>query len=172
MLFELFATVVAGFAAAGIALILRRLTGERLPRWLMPVAAGSAMLAFAIWSEYSWFTRTSATLPAGFVIVSQNESSAPWRPWTYLKPMTDRFAMIDTNSIRRNEAYPDLRLADTYFFGRWAPVYVRSAVFDCAGSRVALIEGVVMAEDGGIESAEWDAVSSDDTSLRAVCSGG
>ena len=171
MLFELFATVVAGFAAAGITLILRRLTGERLPKWLVPAAAGAAMLGFAILSEYSWFVRTSAALPAGFVVVSQSESSAPWRPWTYLKPMTDRFAVVDTNSIRRNEAYPDLRLADTYFFGRWAPVNLRTAVFDCAGSRRAPMEGVVMSADGAIESAGWVGVDADDPSLRAVCVG-
>jgi hypothetical protein len=171
MLFEFFASVVAAFAAAGTVMILRRLTGERLPKWMVPAAAGAAMLAFTIWSEYSWFGRTSAALPAGMVIVAQNESGAPWRPWTYLWPMTDSFAAVDTNSIRRNEAYPDLRLSDTYIFGRWAPVNFRAAVFDCAGSRRAPLEGVVTSADGTIESAEWVDVTSDDPSLRAVCVG-
>ena len=173
MLFELFATIVAGFAAAGIAMILRKLTGGRLPKWLSPAAAGAAMLAFAIWSEYSWFVRTTAALPVGFQVVSQGESSAPWRPWTYLRPMTDRFAAVDTNTLRRNEAFPDLRLAEVYFFARWAPVNRLTTVFDCARSRRApIVEGVTLAEDGAIEGAEWVAVPADDPSLAAVCNGG
>jgi hypothetical protein len=172
MLFELFATVVSGFAAAGIVLILRRLTGERLPKWLMPAAAGSAMLAFTIWSEYSWFARTSALLPAGFVLVSQTENSAPWRPWTYIKPMTDRFAAVDTSSIRTNDAVPDMRLVETYYWGRWAPLNRLTVVVDCAGLRRApIIEGVSLADDGAILGAEWIGVPTDDPTLIAVCGG-
>ena len=45
MVFELIATIVAGFAGAGVALLLNKIFGGRLPRWIMPVAAGAAMLA-------------------------------------------------------------------------------------------------------------------------------
>ncbi|MGI1661888.1 hypothetical protein ACRDNQ_06585 [Palleronia sp. KMU-117] len=173
MIFEFIATVVSGFAAGGIAMALRRLSGGRLPKWLTPAAAGTAMIAFAIWSEYSWFARTSNALPDSFVVVSQNSSSAPWRPWTYLRPMTDRFAAIDTASIRKNASVPDLRLADTYFWGRWAPVNMVTVAFDCAGHRRApMVEGITLADDGAILGATWLAVPPDDPTLAAACAEG
>lgn len=172
MLLEFFATIVAGFGAAGVALLLRRLTGGRLPSWLVPVAAGGAMLAYAIWSEYSWFDRAVAGLPDGVVVISQSQSSAPWRPWTYLAPMTDRFVALDTRSVQSNDAAPDQRIADTYFFARWTPTRRVSVAFDCAGNRRApMVEGLVMDESGRITQAEWVDVPAGDPALRAVCGG-
>ena len=43
MFFELVATFAAGISAAGLALIANHLTGGRLPRWFLPLAAGGAM---------------------------------------------------------------------------------------------------------------------------------
>jgi len=173
MIFELIATVVAGFAAGGIAALLMRFSRGALPRWIVPVAAGVAMIAFAIWSEYSWFGRTSAALPEDFVIVSQSESSAPWRPWTYVRPMTDRFAAVDTGSVGTNAAFPGMRIAETYFWARWAPVTRLTVAFDCAeGLRAPMVEGVDIAEDGSIIGADWVAVPADDPSLAAVCAKG
>jgi hypothetical protein len=173
MIFELIATVVSGVAAGGMAALLLRLTRGTLPRWIVPVTAGAAMIAFAIWSEYSWFDRTRGALPEEFVIVSQSESSAPWRPWTYLRPMIDRFAAVDTGSVGTNEAFPDMRIAETYFWARWAPVTRVTVAFDCAERRRApMVEGVGIAEDGSIVGAEWIEVPADDPSLAAVCAGG
>jgi hypothetical protein len=58
MFLELIAAFAAAFVAAGIVLAVNMATGGRLPRWAMPVAAGAAMLGYAVWSEYSWFART------------------------------------------------------------------------------------------------------------------
>jgi hypothetical protein len=172
MLFEFVATIVAGFGAAGVALLLRKLSGGRLPSWIVPIAVGGAMLGYAIWSEYSWFGRSVAGLPEGVVVVSQGESSAPWRPWTYLAPMTDRFVALDTRSVQTNDAAPDQRIAETYFFARWNPTRRISAVFDCDGLRRApMVEGLAMDEDGRITDADWVDVPADDPALRAVCGG-
>ena len=45
MFLELLAVIFAGFAGAGAMLLLTRVT--RLPKWLIPVGAGAAMLAAA-----------------------------------------------------------------------------------------------------------------------------
>lgn len=172
MLLEFIATIVAGFGAAGVALVLRRLAGGRMPSWLVPVAAGGAMLAYAIWSEYSWFGRAVAGLPEGVVVVGQSESSAPWRPWTYIVPMTDRFVALDTRSVQTNDAAPDQRIADTYFFARWMPTRRVSVVFDCAGNRRApMVEGLAMDDAGRITNADWVDVPAEDPALRTVCGG-
>ena len=65
MFVELIATIFAGIACAGIAMALNRLTGRRLPKWIMPIAAGAGMIGMTISNEYTWFGRTAERLPAG-----------------------------------------------------------------------------------------------------------
>lgn len=76
MFLELIATFIAGFAAAGVMMLVNRMSGGRLPRWLVPVVAGLAMIGTTIASEYNWFDRTRGTLPNGFEVVTFVETSA------------------------------------------------------------------------------------------------
>ncbi len=122
MFFELVATFAAGLGAAGIVLILNRITGGRMPGWVMPVAAGLAMLGTTIGSEMSWGKRTTANLPEGVVVFEEIGESAWWRPWTYAAPQTVRLVAVDTTSVRNNPVAPDVRLVDIYLFARWQPV--------------------------------------------------
>lgn len=169
MLFELIAVVVAGFAGAGIALLARR-AFSLLPRWLVPLFAGAAMLATAISLEYSWYGRTVAGLPEGVEVGLAHENRAPWRPWTYAVPYVDRFIAVDRRSALTHEAAPGQRIVNLYVFGRWAPTQRVRAVFDCeAGRRADLVAGVRLAEDGAIEGATWHETGLDDPVTRAAC---
>lgn len=171
MLIELIAVIVAGVAAAGVVLAARRAV-PALPRWLMPVAAGGAMLLTAISLEYSWFGRTVAGLPDGVEVALTHESREPWRPWTYAVPYVDRFIAVDAAGARTNEAAPGQRLVDLYAFGRWAPTQRLRAVFDCEqGRRADLRPGVTMAEDGTLEGATWHQTGPEDPVARAACIG-
>lgn len=137
MFFELIAVFVAGFAGAGAAMILRKVTGGRLPRWLVPVGAGAAMLAATISSEYTWYARTAAALPEDMQVAQTVESRAAWRPWTYVFPLTDRFVAVDVGGLRANQQTTDLYLAEMAFFARWRPVTQVQIMVDCAGNRRA-----------------------------------
>ncbi len=170
MFLELIATLLAGFAAAGVVLLLGKLLGGRLPRWLMPVVAGGAMIAMAIYNEYGWFPRTEANLPEGFEIIDTVESQAWYRPWTYAKPFVERLVAVDMPSIKTHENQPDHRLADVYLFGRWAPIHKLPVLVDCAGSRrAALTDGVAFAADGGVTGADWATVPDDDAIVTTLC---
>ena len=103
MFLELIGTIFAGFAFAGIVMVLNKLTGGRLPRWMTPVAAGLGMIGVTIASEYSWYDRTRDTLPEGMAVIQEVESRAFYRPWTYAVPFVDRFAAIDASSVRKND---------------------------------------------------------------------
>ncbi len=135
MFLELIAVLFAGFAGAGIMLLITRLT--RLPRWLVPVGAGLAMLATTVSGEYSWYARTSASLPDGLSVAQSVPSTAWWRPWTFVAPITDRFVAVDTVHLRPNLETPGLYLAELYFFGRWKPVAQVQMMVDCADGRRA-----------------------------------
>ncbi|MDV4145497.1 MULTISPECIES: hypothetical protein [Shimia] len=170
MFLELIATIVAGIAAAGIMMVITRASGGRLPKWLTPVAAGAAMIAATISNEYGWYGRTSKSLPDEFMIVDTVESKALYRPWTYVRPYVDRFAALDVQSVQRHDEAPAMRMADMYFFGRWAPVNKLSVIADCAAlRRAAVTEGVTLNADGSATGAAWLPVPLDDPLVSTMC---
>jgi hypothetical protein len=170
MFIELIATVFAGIACAGVAMLLNRVTGRRLPKWLTPVAAGLGMLAMTVSNEYTWFDRTAAELPEGIEIAMTVENQSWFRPWTQAYPYVERFVAVDTGTARTNAAVPDQRLANLYFFGRWSPIDQAPVLFDCAEARSAvLIDGAAFGVDGTITDAQWEAMPEDDPILTLVC---
>ncbi|NVO54942.1 hypothetical protein HW561_03955 [Rhodobacteraceae bacterium B1Z28] len=170
MFLELIGTVFAGFAFAGVVMVLNKFTGGRLPRWAAPVAAGLGMIFMTIASEYSWYDRTRDNLPDGLTIIQEIESRAFYRPWTYAVPFVDRFAAIDTVSVRTNDQVPDQRLVDLYFFGRWAPISKLPVAVNCADNRRAnLADGAEFSDDGHLLNADWFAAGSGDPIIEATC---
>ena len=170
MFVELIATIFAGIACAGIAMLLNITTGRRLPKWVMPVAAGLGMLGMTISNEYTWFSRTAERLPDGVEIAMTVDEQSWFRPWTQVWPYTKRFVAVDTGTARSNENLPDQRLADLYFFGRWSPVNQAPMLFDCGAGRSALlIDGAEFGDDGAVSNADWQAMPADDPILALVC---
>lgn len=99
MIWHLIAAVFAGLAAAGIGLILRSLSGKRLPKWIVPVCGGLGMLGYQIQVEYAWFEHKQAQLPDTAMVISHDTSSAVWRPWTFAFPMVTKFSVVDSDNI-------------------------------------------------------------------------
>ena len=167
MFLELIATFVAGFAAAGLMMLVNRTLGGRLPRWLTPIAAGAAMIAATISSEYSWYGRAASSLPEGIEVAHTVESKAFYRPWTYVKPYTERFMAVGVATLRRNPSQPGL-----LFFGRWQPVQKLAVMFDCQGLRqTQLPEEVNFDAQGALIGANWAPIAADDPALLLACGG-
>ena len=82
----------------------------------------------------------------------------------------DRFAAIDTDSVRKNEQVPDERLVELYFFGRWAPVSKMPVAVNCAeNSRANLADGAEFADDGRLLNASWIKIDAEDPVIEATC---
>ncbi|WP_350334566.1 hypothetical protein [Coralliovum pocilloporae] len=172
MFFELIAAFAGGLAGAGILMLLRNLSGGRLPRWLVPVAAGLAMIGVTVANEYGWYSRTSASLPEGVVVARTVEDRAIWRPWSYVIPFVSRFIAVDTASVRTNEALPGQRIVDLLVMGRWAPPRRLRAVFDCNdGKRADLVDGVEFGADGALVGAVWYETGLDEPVTAVACGG-
>lgn len=172
MFLELIATFVAGFAGAGVVMIVNVMVGRRLPKWMIPIGAGAAMLTTAISNEYGWYGRTVDALPDGVVVATTVEDTAFYRPWTYVWPYIGRFIAVDTLSTRTNDAVPDHRIVDLIVFGRWAPVRKFTVMIDCATARRAdLMEGVSFGDNGEVIGADWAQMSPDDPVITATCGG-
>lgn len=100
MIWQLLTAAGVAFLAAGIAQYARLLTAKKLPRWIVPAAAGLGILGYQIYMEYSWSERMQQQLPAGSVITETRATPAFWRPWTFVVPMTMGFSVVDTNQLQ------------------------------------------------------------------------
>jgi hypothetical protein len=172
MFLELIATFIAGFAAAGVLMLVNRALGGRLPRWLIPVAAGAAMLLSTISSEYSWFSRTAGALPEGIEVAQTVESKVFYRPWTYAKPYIERFVAVDVGTAQRNPDQPGKVLVNLVFAGRWQPLNMVPVMFDCEnGQSTRVPSEVQFDENGALIGAQWGPVPADDPSFKLACGG-
>lgn len=100
MLIKLFIAAGAAFFAAGIAQYARILTRKKLPRWIVPAAAGLGILAYQVYMEYSWFERTQAQLPPGSVVTEVRQQPAFWRPWTFVVPLKMGFSVVEPDKVQ------------------------------------------------------------------------
>ncbi len=166
MFLELIATFVAALGAAGLILLLNRVTGGRLPRWAAPVAAGAAMIGFAIWSEYSWADRTRAQLPEGTAVFRSFEQSAFWKPWTYIWPQTHALAVVDTATARSRPDAADVLLVDIYLFARWRAPERTPQLVDCAAGARAPVSDAALADP---QAAEWQVLGPDAPLIATLC---
>lgn len=172
MFFELVGTLMAGVAAGLLVWALNRKLNGRLPGWLMPTAAGAAMLLTAISNEYGWYERTIASLPEGFIVADVVEDPSLYRPWTYAVPFASRFVAVDQTSIRRHDSHPNQRIVDVYFYGRWSRLASAPVMFDCAAARRANMNaGVEFGNNGEILNAAWIELTRSDPVLKTACAG-
>ncbi|MEM1313092.1 MAG: hypothetical protein AAGI51_00950 [Pseudomonadota bacterium] len=169
MIFELIAAVVAALSGAGIALLARRMVPAS-PKWIVPVAAGAAMLGYSIWSEYTWRDRTVAALPEGVVVMEEIESRAMWRPWTYAAPQVLRFSAVDAAAARRNPDVPSMVMANVILMQRFAPTIVAPVLVDCAeGRRADIADGVEFDDDGAPLVEAWRPMAEEEPLRAALC---
>ena len=166
MFLELIATFTAALGAAGLVLLLNKLTGSRLPKWVMPVAAGLTMIAYTIWSEYSWAERTAAELPPGMVVVKRIEQRAIWKPWTYIQPQVKALVVLDHAGMKTRPQHPQIKLADLYVFARWRRTSVVPQLLDCARDMRADVSDAALADP---TQADWRPITGDDKVLDAAC---
>lgn len=170
MLWDLIATIVSGVGAAGIALLLRKLTAQRAPRYLVPVFAAAGMLSFQIFSEYQWFDHQKSLLPEGVVVVRAVAESTAWRPWSYLKPQVVRFMALDVKNATSNQHNKELMLATLYLFERRSPAVAIRQVIHCGlGYRADFTEQLPIPAVGTALDSHWHPIGTTEQGLLQVC---
>ena len=173
MLMDLIATAAAGAGLVGFVIIARHLSGGRVPKWAIPAAIGLGMLIFSVWNEYTWYYRTTTALPEQVIILSSPSDKVFYRPWTYLFPVSTRFAALDRTGMVKSMENTAFRRADVLLVRRWTPTKRVPIAFDCDGGRRAdLIEGAEIAPDGTLTGGTWMDVGKEDELQRAACQEG
>ncbi|GHE20769.1 hypothetical protein [Halomonas urumqiensis] len=144
MIWHLIAAIFAGLGAAGIGMLLRLLSGKRLPRWIIPAFAGLGMLGYQIHYEYAWFDHKLQQLPATAHVVEVEQDAMFWRPWTYLHPMTTGFSVVDEQSMSVREEDGERRVEFLlYRFEKQLQDRVshQTWLMNCASREVLPLEG-------------------------------
>lgn len=174
MALELISAIIAGVAAAGVVMLLRRTLGDRIPRPTTPIVAGIAMIAMGIFLEYSWFERQRQALEeTGLTVITATSEPTALRPWTYAAPFIDRFVVADVAGVLTHDSAPDLRLVTLAFIRRFYPTENQRVLVDCVGERLGdLSAGAVLEDDGSVSDVAWSALEADDPFhglIGAVC---
>lgn len=164
MFLELIATFVAGIGAAGLVLLINLITGGRLPKWAMPVAAGAAMIGLAVTNEYTWGGRTADGLPDGVVVIDDIKTSKWYKPWTYVWPQTVRLTALDTLAVQSRADIPDVKLVDLYLLARWQPPAKIPQLLHCTEAKRANVTDAALANPS---DAAWSSV--DPMFLVEIC---
>lgn len=167
MLYEFIATIAAGFALAGVALLMQhlaKLAKKKTPKWLVPIFAGIGMLFFQIHQEYHWYDQQTTSLPERMVVVKTIEDSAWFRPWTYLKPQTIRFMAVDKGNIQIYNDKPHIKLINLYLFERRMSTKTIPQLIDCQQkTRANSLQDLEV-------SANWIKLTDTDELIKAICS--
>ncbi len=170
MLFVLIATFVAGIGAAGVVYAFGRLTGRKVPRYAMPVAAGITMFAFMLWNDYGWYARATAGLPDHVRVAQHFTYKSVFQPWTLFAPRADRYVAVDMSTTWRNKNVPDIMFVDVLFVERYQTPKRVLYAFDCANSRWALVASTnPFASDGDLSSINWQPVTVQGPLIQAAC---
>lgn len=168
MLFEFIATLATGAGLAGIVFAINKLLGGRLPKWMMPAAAGLGMLFYAVWSEYTWFDRNERGMGSDMIVASTSERAEMLRPWTYLFPVTTRFIGVDRDAVWND----DIVATDVYLVARWQDIVAVPVAFDCANSaRADFVDQQTVQNGQDFSDVNWTPLEKDDKVLRAACDG-
>ncbi len=95
MTWHLFAVFIIGLCLGGIAFFLRKASRNRLPKWIIPIAAGIGMFGYLAYYDYNWFAHKRSQLPVGSVVVEQGRATNFFKPWRYLIPPVSSFVVLD-----------------------------------------------------------------------------
>lgn len=170
MLLDFIAMIAAGAGLAGVILLLRKLSGGRLPKWTLPAAIGLGMLSFSVWNEYSWYDRTAGALPASVVVLSAPPTKQALRPWTYLFPVHHRFLAYDGGSTQTSVDNPAIRQGQVAVVERWQATQWVPIAVDCAkGLQAYMAAGASIAPDGTLTGADWTPAEVSDSLQTTAC---
>lgn len=161
MLWEFIATAAAGLGAAGIMMMLRTLF-KRIPKGLVPAAAGLGMLLFQIHSEYTWFEHTRSRLPESAVVVAEFPQTVFYKPWSYYRPQVLKFVAVDRATSRAQPGADHEIQTTLYLFERRMSAHTWPVLINCRTRRQANIPA-----DGGVP--HWQQTAYSDRIAAALC---
>ena len=167
--------LITAFAVTAVVVILTwavyRTLKRPMPRSLIPIMIGGTVIAYGIYSEYSWESRTMEQLPASVEVINTFAGKSAFSPWAYIIPRTDRLSLVDTNAMRRNPEYPDYVMLDLLLMQRFNPVRQVRQLVDCRQSRRADVKSDPVFDSEGLpENLQWETLQEGHRLVEVACS--
>lgn len=173
MFWALLTALVAAFAGAGIALVLRHFTGKRLPKGIIPIGAGLGMLVSTVALEYGWYDSVVASMSDDLVVISEREQQAWYQPWTYVRPWVRGFIAYSPSETVETGENSGILVVQMRRQERWQPEIVVPNIVDCDGARRAeILPDTEFSDTGDVTNAAWRDVGAEDPIIQAICGGG
>ncbi len=172
MFWTLLAAFVAGVAGAGVGLALRHLTRKRLPKGIIPICAGLAMIVATVSQEYGWYPNVLRTMPEDTIVISERRQQAWYQPWTFVEPWVRGFISFSPAETVETATGSGILVVQLRRQERWQPQMILPSLIDCdLGRRAEIRTDTEFADDGVPVNAPWIDAATDDPILQSVCGG-
>jgi hypothetical protein len=170
MFWTLVTVFIAGFAGAGIGALLRRITGNRLPKGIVPICAGLTMIVATIGQEYGWERGVRSTMAEDLVVISTREQQAWYQPWTYIRPWVRGFIAYSPSETVETAEGSGIHAVQLRIQERWQPQTVMPILVDCPDGRWAdVTPEMTFSETGEPEGARWRDGDAGNPIVDTVC---
>lgn len=170
MFWIIIAAAAAGLGSAGIGIGIRKLSRNRIGKWIIPASAGLGILLYQVSFEYSWYDNQLLHQPKGSVVVAVENQPSLLRPWTFLFPLTTAYTLLDPQEIIYEEqAEPYAKLARFYLYRiEKAPTEImkyKQHVLNCSSAEL-----VQLSDDHNIDTrVKVRKLTGEDLLFKAVC---
>ncbi len=143
---------------------------KRMPGGMYPLVAAISIIAYGIYTEYSWESRTLSQMPESIRVVHEISRPSVFSPWAYLIPRTSQLSLIDSAALRTNEKQPGLIMTDLLIMQRLYPTVRLPMMIDCQKNARADLQADQRFTEGGLpEGVEWVSLKPDHVLLKAAC---
>jgi hypothetical protein len=166
MIWHLIAVVIAGLSVGGMLFLLRKLSKDRLPKWLVSASAGAAMLAYLAYYDYTWYDFKRSRLPSDSLLIDTQSPSSFLRPWSYVSAPVNAFTVFDGRS-RRHEQDGETLIQYILYTFRKDPLErldTRAYLLNCTRMERALFDRDAPDDRIGLEK-----ISRDDPMYQTLC---
>lgn len=171
MIVHLISTLALAAISVLFAWAVFRTLKRPMPRALIPALAAISAIAYGIYSEYTWESRTLAQMPESIEVVHRFQGASVFSPWAYVVPRTDRLSVVDVQASRRHPALPQMIMIDLLFLQRFNPVIRARQLIDCQEFRRADLKAEQAFDEQGLPvDVIWDPLGQDHQLIDVVCS--
>ena len=166
MIWHLLAVFIMAICGGGLAFGLRKLSRNRLPKWLIPAFAAAGMFGYLAYYDYAWDDFKRSQLPDGTTVISEQRAPSFFRPWSYVFPSVSAFTILDGKFSERTQDQQRLVEYFEYTF-RQDPIEgldTRGVVLNCQAAERARFDPARGRNLGPVER-----IDRDDPVYRKLC---
>lgn len=170
-MWHLIAVFISGFSMGGLAYLARKLSRNRLPVWLVPVAAGLSMMGYLAVYDYTWYGYKTEQVKMvegedRVMFFGEKRETSFFKPWSVIKPAINSFIIFD-GKFKLNEQGGET-IAEYYQYEFFKDPIERQQVY-LVLLNCSTLERATIPQGKTVKAAVHDKVSPDDAIYQLVC---